>query len=391
MDWVETHTLVPHPKNRNKHSKEQIERLAELIKYQGWRHPIIVSQLSGYVVAGHGRLSAAKLLHEPKVPVHVQEFTSQEQEYAFLVSDNAIASWAELDLSGIHADLPELQPFDIDLLGIKDFRFEPEERADEDSVPEISADAKSKQGDLYQLGVHRLLCGDSTDREQVERLMNSEKAVLWSSDPPYGINHVETSNEKEQSKGYSKIQNDELHDEELQDFIFKTIEAAKPHMREGFAFYMWHAMKMQSYFAAAAAAAGILFHRQIIWVKPSLVFGRGQYHWRHELCLMGWLKGNECPFYGERNQTSVWEVGRENDKIHPTQKPVALTEIPIKNHTKQGEIVIDQFLGSGSTLIACEKTNRKCFGMEIDPHYCDVIVERWEKYTGKKAELIGQA
>ena len=138
------------------------------------------------------------------------------------------------------------------------------------------------------------------------------------------------------------------------------------------------------------AAAGILFHRQIIWVKPQFVFGRGQYHWRHELCLMGWLKGEEPPFYGEKNQSTCWEIGRENDKIPPTQKPVAIWEPAILNHTKAVEIIYEPFAGSGSNAIACEKTGRKCFMMEIDPIYCDVIVERWEKFTGRKAKLLNE-
>ena len=146
-------------------------------------------------------------------------------------------------------------------------------------------------------------------------------------------------------------------------------------------------MLTQGTFFAAAAAADILVNRQIIWVKPAFVFGRGDYHWKHELCFYGWVRGDKPPFYGERNQHTIWEIGRENDGIHPTQKPVEIFEIPICNHTLRGEICYEPFAGSGSQVIACEKLNRKCYGMEIDEHYCDVIVQRWEDYTGKKAEL----
>lgn len=394
IEYVEIGTLKPNPKNPNKHSPEQIERLVKLIRSYGWRHPIIVSNQSGFVVVGHGRLEAAQAMGLSKVPVHLQDFESEEMEYGFMVADNAIALWADLDLAAINASVPELGPdFDLDLLGIKDFVLEPADKeglCDEDEIPE-RVEAKTKTGDLYLLGDHRLLCGDATVGTDVERLMNGEKAAMWASDPPYGINHVDVANEKGQSKGYQDIQNDDLKDEELKQFIFEAINTSLTHMKEGFAFYMWHAMKMQAYFSQAAAAAGILFHRQIIWVKPQFVFGRGQYHWRHELCLMGWLQGNECPFYGERNQSTIWEIGRENDKIHPTQKPVAIWEAPIHNHTKPMEIIYDPFSGSGSQLIACEKTNRRCYGMEIDPHYCDVIVARWEKFTGKKAVLSDEA
>lgn len=388
---VPVNELIPYSRNRNKHPDEQIDRLAELIKYHGLRHPIIVSTLSNEVVAGNGRLAALKKLGATEIPVDFQDFESPDAEYAFSVADNAIALWAELDLSGINTDIPDLGPFDINMLGIKDFCIDVSEldpQCDEDEIPE-HVEPKTKLGDIYQLGKHRLMCGSSTDMGMVEKLFNGEMASVWASDPPYGINHVEVANEKGQAKGYKKIANDDLQDEKLKEFIYESIVCSLPFMKKGFAFYMWHAMKMQAYFsqAAAAAAAGILFHRQIIWAKPQFVFGRGQYHWKHELCLMGWLQGNEPEFYGERNQSTIWEIGRENDKIHPTQKPVAIWEPAILNHTKPGEIIYEPFAGSGSNLIACEKNNRRSFSMELEPHYCDVIVARWEKYTGLTAEL----
>lgn len=389
---VNVKDLKINPKNRNTHPADQIERLEKIIRYQGFRNPLIISNRSGLVVAGHGRLMAAKNLKIKKIPCMYQDFESEEQEYAAQISDNAIASWSTLSLAEINLDLPDLGPdFDIDTLGIKDFVLEPAEKGqpgcDEDELPE-KVKPKTKLGDLYQLGDHRLLCGDATSAVDVERLMNGKKAVMWQSDPPYGINHVEVANEKGQAKGYKKILNDELQDEALKDFIFKSIDVSLPFLKKNFAFYMWHAMKMQAYFSQAAAAAGILFHRQIIWAKPQFVFGRGHYHWRHELCLMGWLQGNEPPFYGARNQDTIWNIGRENDKIHPTQKPVAIWEAPIKNHTKPGEIIYEPFCGSGSQIIACEKNSRACYAIELSPEYCDVIIARYEKYTGKKAKLI---
>lgn len=265
---------------------------------------------------------------------------------------------------------------------------------DPDSIPENVKEVRVKRGEIWILGEHRLMCGDSTSPDDVRTLMAGQKASLWSSDPPYGINHVEVSQEKGQSKGYKKIANDHLQDEALKKFIFNSIDVSLPYMNDNFAFYMWHAMKMQAYFsqaaAAAAAAAGILFHRQIIWVKPQFVFGRGHYHWRHELCLMGWKQGSEPPFYGERNQSTVWEVAREMDKIHPTQKPVELFAIPIRNHLKTNEIVYEPFSGSGSNFIAAEQCGVRCFGMELEPHYCQVIIDRWEAFTGKKAKVLAK-
>jgi len=383
--------MVPNPKNPNVHSADQIESLANILAYQGWRYPIKVCTQSGFIPSGHGRLLAATKLGLKKVPVSFQDYDSEEQMYADLVSDNAIASWAELKLADINIEIPNLGPdFDIDLLGIKNFKIDVAENeglTDPDAIPE-NAETRVKPGDIWILGNHRLMCGDCTVSTNVDALMGADRASVWLSDPPYGINHVEVSNEKGQSKGYDKIENDDLEDQEFQDFIFSCISASLPFMKDGFAFYMWHAMKMQGYTAAAAAAAaGILFHRQIVWVKPQFVFGRGHYHWRHELCLMGWLKGNEPDFFGERNQSTIWECGRENDKIHPTQKPVGLLEPSILNHTKPGDVVYEPFCGSGSTLIACEKTNRKCRALELSPKYCDSILTRWEKFTGKAAVL----
>lgn len=391
VKWLPIADVKENPRNRNKHPEHQLRHLAKIIRAHGFRHPLIVSSRSGLLVSGHGRLAAARLLGLPTVPVATQDFASEAEEYQFGVADNAIALQAEIDIEGIVADMPTLGVFDHDLLGIADFEI-PKTKSkltDPDEVPEPPANPKSRLGDLFILGSHRLLCGDSTSQKDVERLMSGSKASMWQSDPPYGISYVDkVAQEKGQAEGYAPIANDELQDEALKDFIFKSIEISKPFLKTGFAFYMWHAMKMQAYFSqAAAAAAGILFHRQIIWVKPQFVFGRGHYHWRHELCLMGWLQGHEPPFYGERNQSTVWEIGRENDKIHPTQKPVAIWEAPILNHTKPNEIIYEPFAGSGSQIIACEKLSRRCFAMELEPQYVDVIVARWQAYTGLQATL----
>jgi DNA modification methylase len=389
IELVPIDSVKHYKRNRNKHPPEQIERLKKLIEYQGFRVPLIVDTDTKEVIAGNGRLMAAREMGLTEVPCIFQKFDSEEQRYAFMVSDNAIDDWAELQLNDISLEMREWTEFDLELLGLKDFDFEVEKvepKTDEDSVPEL-VDSVTKLGDVWVLGGHRLMCGSSTSTSDVEKLFNGDKAVMWQSDPPYGINHVEVSQEKGQSKGYKKIANDDLQDEKLKEFIYESIVTAIPHLENNFAFYMWHAMKTQAYFSQAAAAAGILFHRQIVWVKPKFVFGRGQYHWRHELCLMGWLEGNEPPFYGERNQSTVWEIGRENDKIHPTQKPVAIWEPPILNHMKKNQIVYEPFAGSGSQIIAAEKNGVRCYAMELEPHYCDIIVKRWEDYTGKKAVL----
>jgi DNA modification methylase len=260
---------------------------------------------------------------------------------------------------------------------------------DFDTTPE-ETQTRVRYGDLWQCGEHRVLCGDSTKAEDVARVMDGKKAVLMNTDPPYGIAYVSNAQTKDQAEDYAEIANDELDGEKLQAFLEQCIRAAVPHLVENAAFYLWHPMPTQGTFfaAAAAAAADILIHRQIIWVKPSMVFGRGDYHWRHELCFYGWRRGHRPAFYGERNQTTVWEIGRENDKVHPTQKPVDLFVAPIRNHTKRGDVVYEPFAGSGSQFIAAEREGRKCYGLELEPKYVNVILSRWEAETGKQAVLL---
>lgn len=392
-DLLELNKFKPHPKNRNKHSKDQIDRLVKLYGYHGIRHPIIVSKLSGYIVAGHGRLEAAKRAKLPTFPVVYQDFESEEKEYAFLQADNAIALWAELDLSGIGEDIIDFDPnFDSDMLGIKNFDigkvFEP--KADEDSVPEVK-EPISKLGDLYQLGDHRLLCGDSTNIQHVERLMNGEKADMVFTDPPYGVSYTKKTKEVLKSKEYTEIKNDDKSGEELKDFFRDVFSLLSTQMHDKSSYYVCSPQGGDSelMMMMMMRESGMKCRHQIIWLKDSPVFsmGRLDYDYKHEPILYGWIKSHEFQRKGKQDK-SVWEFKRTENKLHPTMKPVELIENALMNSSLEENKILDVFGGSGSTLIACEKTNRKCFMMELDPHYCDVIVKRWEQYTGKKAELI---
>lgn len=388
--------LKNHPRNRNKHGQDQIDRLAEMYKYHGIRHPIIISNLSKFIVAGHGRKLAAIKSGIKEFPVVYQDFDSADAEYAFIQADNAIALWADLDLAGIKSDLMDLGPdFDSKMLGIKDFTLDestPEPGCDEDDVPD-KVEPKSKLGDIYQMGNHRLMCGDSTSLQDVKFLMNGETVNLVLTDPPY---NVAVNDEQEESlkarnrrKDGLKIANDKMSDDDFDQFLLAVFTNYFSVMKDGASIYVFYADSMTIPFISNFIKAGFHFAQNCIWAKQQFVMTRKDYHYKHEPVMYGWKKGAAHEWYTDRKQSSVWNFDRPfRNELHPTMKPIELIEYPLKNSSDNNGIVLDLFGGSGSTLIACEKTNRKCFMMELDPHYVDVIVARWEKYTGKKAELI---
>lgn len=387
--------IVKHrnPKNRNKHSKEQIKRLAMVMKSNGVRHPIHISTRSDLMSKGHGRLEAALYNSWTTYPIVYEHYDSADAEYQDSIADNATALWAELDFEGINLDIPELGPFDIDLLGIKDFVVEPADKYNsaEDEIPEVK-DAITKPGDLWILGSHRLLCGDSTDSASVARLMNGEKADMVYTDPPYGVEYDESWREAAANHfgGSTKgqLQNDDRADWEGAFLLFQAPVA-----------YVWHASSMAHIVRESLIKANYQVRQQIIWRKPFGVLSRQAYNWEHEPAWYCVLKGCTANWAGDNKQTTVWDAENPNHCMskmgegdtktgHPTMKPVKLATIAIQNH--KGSIVADPFLGSGSTLIACEKTNRRCFGMEIDPIYIGVILDRWCKFTGNDAYRVNE-
>ena len=388
---VPAKSLAPNPRNWRKHPKAQADALRGVLAEVGIADAVLAREREDGVlelVDGHLR---AETLGDREVPVLVLD-VNEEEAWKILATHDPLAAMAEADPQILDDLLREVETSNeqlkamLDELGRESGVVDQPKEIVEDEVPEPPADPITKPGDLWLLGEHRLLCGDSTKAEDVERLMAGAKAALLQTDPPYGIAYVANAKSKGQAVSHEDIENDELDGAKLQEFLELTITAVLPHLTDNCAFYLWHPMLTQgTFFAAAAAAADILIHRQIIWCKPSLVFGRGDYHWQHELCFYGWRKGFRPDFYGERNQTTLWHVGRETSKEHPTAKPVALWEPPFRNHTRKGDVVYEPFSGSGSQLIAAEQLGRKCYGMEISPAYCDVIVKRWETLTGKKA------
>lgn len=386
------------PDNTNEHPQDQVDELVEQYKYQGVRHPIILSTKDGRVMAGEGRFLAAKQLGMSAFPVDWQDFDSLDQQEAFGVADNALQLRSKLNLSKVNLLLPKFDgsSFDIARLGIKDFQVDIADKdkdQDADAVPEALPKAHVRPGDLFILGNHRLLCGDSTRNEDVARLMNGEKADMVFTDPPYGVSYTD-KNEYLNSLGKAMsapkaIENDSRTVPEMFELWKSVFNTTAENCHDRASYYICSPqggeLMMMMMMQAIDQSPWALKHT-LIWNKNNHVLGRCDYHYKHEPILYGWKKKGVHDFYGEGAQTkSVWDVPKpHNSDLHPTMKPIELMENALKNSTKSGATVLDIFLGSGSTLIACEKTNRKCYGMEIDPIYCGVILDRWAKFTGKE-------
>jgi DNA modification methylase len=385
--------LKAHPKNRNKHPKEQIERLAKVLEYQGWRYPIKVSKRSGFITSGHGRLEAAIHAGWNTVPVNYQDYDSDEQEYADLQADNAIALWAELDFSGINADIGSLGPdFDIDLLGIKNFTIdvaETEGLTDEDDVPEPPIEPKTRPGDLYVLGRHRLLCGSSSDLGAVQRLFGGQRADIVFTSPPYNVGRTPNGNENK----YLTYQDDQSVEEFLNllvdfttnyltccDYVFSNIQSVAGNKVA----LIEYLHKLRDCYADT-----------IIWDKetsePAMARRvlNSQFEYIHVFSNEAKRTVGKKDFRG--TVPNIFRLnsraGKEFAKIHKATFRVELPEYFISTFVEGA--VADPFAGTGTTMLAAEKCGVSSFNMELDPVYCDVIVERWEKFTGQKAVLLG--
>lgn len=352
--------LKGNPKNPNTHPESQIELLSKIIQGQGWRNPVVVSKRSGLIVKGHARLSAAKILKVKEIPVDYQAYDSDEAEIADMIADNRIAELAEMDMDltkGLLLDL-KMTGIDMDLTG---YGLESLNeiiipgKADDgkiDDVPEPPKIPTTKLGDLYQLGKHRLLCGDSTKEKDVSRLMDGQKADMVFTDPPYGLG------------GYGGRKNMNLEGDDKDPSVFYSII---PVAREIYVWGYFWTFPMLNFKPKDA----------IVWAKNNFGLGRG-YRGQYEICFYsGEFSGSD---------SDLWEIDRDTKYEHPTQKPVALIERAIKNSLPKN--VLDLFGGSGSTLIGCEQHSIPCLVMEIDPIYCDVIIKRWEDFTNKKAKRL---
>ena len=389
--------LKSDPANARKHSPRNLKAIRDSLDVFEQQKPIVVDS-RGVVIAGNGTLEAARELGWEEIAVVVTDLDPAHAQ-AFGIADNRTAELAEWDtdvlgqlLEGMDSDLADILSIDdLELPDSIDGGEQGEGLTDPDEVPEPPEEPITQTGDLWLLGEHRLLCGDSTSAEDVGRLMDGAKADLWITDPPYnvglGVNETpEQAKERNRRTDGKIVKNDFMTDSDFRDFLIQSFNLSFEIMKEGASFYIWHADSEGYNFRGAVKDCGQTVRQCLIWVKDALVMGRQDYHWKHEPCLYGWKSGASHGWFADRKQTTTLEFDRPSrSKEHPTMKPVNLFIYQIKNSAIDQGLVYDPFLGSGTTLIAAEKLGRKCYGMEIDPKYCDVIVKRWEDFTGQTA------
>lgn len=383
--------VVPYDKNP-RNNDDAVESTANSIKEFGWQQPIVVDK-NNIIIVGHTRLKAAEKLKLETVPVLVAENLSEEQVKAYRLADNKTGELADWDMALLNEELEGIAELDMD-----DFGFElaedSEEVVDDDFDVEVPDEPTSKLGQIYHLGNHRLMVGDSTDTKQVEALMGGQQADLLVTDPPYNValgmgGSVDEARKRHRRTDGLVIMNDKMEDSKFREFLVSVYTAAKNNMKAGASFYIWHADSERFNFEGAAKDVGWQVRETLIWNKNSITLGRQDYQWKHEPCLYGWNEGGSHAWYSDRKQSTVLNFDRPtSSKLHPTMKPVPLFDYQIKNSSKQGDVVLDLFGGSGTTMIACEQNGRHAYLMELDPKYADVIITRWEEFTGKKAELV---
>jgi site-specific DNA-methyltransferase (adenine-specific) len=381
--------ITPYARNSRTHSDEQVAQIAASIREWGWTNPILVDE-DGGLLCGHGRLLAARKLGLTQIPTMVAKGWSEAQKKAYVIADNKLALNAGWDLEMLAVELGDLQGFDFDLMltGFSDDELSKllaettDGLTDPDAVPDVPADPVAKPGDVWLMGKHRLMCGDSTSVDDMEKLTAGQLVDMWLTDPPYNVAYEGGTKDK------LTIQNDNMGDDQFREFLRDAYVTADTVMKPGAVFYIWHADSEGYNFRGAARDAGWKVRQCLIWKKSSQVMGRQDFHWKHEPCLYGWKDGAAHLWANDRKQTTILEFDKPSrNGEHPTMKPVAIFEYQMLNNTKGSDIVLDSFAGSGTTAIAAEKNGRVAHLMELDPRYCDVIVKRWQGFTGKAATL----
>lgn len=379
--------LIPYIRNARTHSESQIAQIAASIKEFGFLSPILIAE-DNTILAGHGRLAAARKLGLKQVPCVKESHLTETQRRAYIIADNKLSLNAGWDEDILAIELSELQgaDFDLDLLGFDESElasiFEDDKEVEDDDFDveeELNKPCFSKAGDIWTLGRHRLICGDSTKEETYKRLMDGKRANLVVTDPPYNVNY-------EGSAG--KIKNDNMNTDKFYNFLLDAFSNMEKVMGDDASIYVFHADTEGLNFRKAFNDAGFYLSGCCIWKKPSLVLGRSPYQWQHEPCLYGWKKKGKHQWYSGRKETTIWEFEKpKKNADHPTMKPIALLAYPITNSSMSNTLILDPFGGSGSTLIACEQTDRSCYTIELDEKFCDVIVKRYIEQVGTDKDV----
>lgn len=421
IEIVPITAIRPYENNAKIHTPEQVEQIKNSILEFGNNDPIAIDA-DGVIIEGHGRLLALQALGYTEVEVIRLGHLTEDQRKAYTLIHNKLTMNTGFDLEILAQELQDIeginmQAYDFDLgdLAGEDIILDVEE---DNFEPQIPAAPTAKRGQIYQLGAHRLMCGDSTSPEDVARLMGDTEADLLLTDPPYNVNYGGDASSPANGK-HKLIENDNLTDSDFYAFLLAFYQNAEAALKPGGAFYIWHADSEGYNFRKALRDAGLRLRQTLIWNKNALVLGRQDYQWKHEPCLYGWKEGAAHYFTSSRCETTVYtdevpdfskmkkdeliallqqvysqattvidEDKPSRSELHPTMKPLRLMAYLIQNSSRRGETVLDLFGGSGSTLIAAEQTGRRCFMMEYDPAYIDVIIQRWEEHTGQKAKLL---
>ena len=395
IEYLSVGALKPAERNARKHTESDIQAIVESIKEFGFSDPIGIWGGANIIVEGHGRLLAAQRLGMTEVPCIRLDHLTDEQRRAYALAHNKTAELSDWDFSALEAELDDLKDaFNLAAFGF-DVNAEPEVHED-DYEPVLPETPRAKRGDIWILGRHRLMCGDSTNADEVKKLVDGRPIDMLLTDPPYNVDVHETA---------GKIMNDNMDDSSFRQFLTAAFKAAVSVMRPGAAFHIWHANTEGYNFMGAVRDAGLALRQVLIWVKSSPTLGRQDFQWQHEPCLSGDLETVEdteavdAALYGWKDGTHRWFKKRKektvlyydkpkSSKEHPTMKPVLMFDYEMQCNTKAGEAVLDLFGGSGTTLIAAEQNGRDAFLMELDPKFCDVIVDRWQKLTGLDAVLL---
>lgn len=389
MTLVEINKLIPYINNARTHSVEQINKLRSSLREFGFINPVIIDKDYG-IIAGHGRVLAAKEEGIEKVPCVLVDYLTEQQKKAYILADNRMALDAGWDEELLKLEIEALQSedFDIGLTGFDEKDLADLFKTDEGDVKDDDYDLMSalekaafvEKGDVWIVGRHRLVCGDATSEADVAKLMDGKKANLILTDPPYGVSFKSSSG--------LTIQNDSMKNDEFYNFLLAAFKNVVAHLEPGGGAYVFHADTEGLNFRKAFIDAGLHLAGCCIWVKNSLVLGRSDYQWQHEPVLYGFLQNGKHKWFSDRKQTTIWNFDKpKRNENHPTSKPLDLLAYPLKNSTQANAIVVDTFGGSGSTLMACENTNRICYTMELDEKYASVILRRYVEDTGDKENV----